>query len=164
MSVSQRIIDHGYDAFIKAHKSVFTKVGFPEGAKLGRPSKNEEASVTDISELTIIAAVHEFGAPSRNISERSFMRSSLDENIQGLQAFKKEQYILFVQGKITLQQAMSRIGEWAKAKMQEKIRTGEFTPLTQQTIDRKGSSKPLIDTSLMLNSIQHVEVGLEGAR
>ena len=171
MSISQKIIDHGYKAFLAANRNVFTKVGYPEGAKLGRPSNNTEGkpSYKDVSELVLVAAVHEFGAPSMNIPERSFMRSALDENKEELLRFKREQYVLFAKGKITLKQAISRIGDWMQAKIQEKIRKGPFTPLFPETIiarNRHGraSDKPLIDTGMMINSVQHVEIGVEGSR
>lgn len=46
-----------------------------------------------------------------------------------------------------------KIGLQASSDVKDYIASGSFTPLKQKTIDRKGSSKPLMDTAEMMNSI-----------
>ena len=160
MSCQQRIIDRGYADRIKEIDNLhhlFTKVGFPENAEPGTGSRTMVVQERNMSEVIRIAAIHEFGAPKANIPERSFVRSSFDENFQGLQDFKKEQARLVIAGKQTAMVGIMKIGEWLTNKIKIKINSNVPPPLKQMTIDRKGSSKSLIDTAQMLNSVQHVE-------
>ena len=50
-------------------------------------------------------------------------------------------------------QVYEKIGLVASNDVKEYFVMGDFEPLKQKTIDRKGSSKPLIDTSELRNSI-----------
>jgi hypothetical protein len=94
---------------------------------------------------------------SIKIPQRPFMRMSFDNNLSALQEFKKVRILAVARGKETAAQAIAKIGEWLTAKTKLTIRSGSFAPLRPATIKRKQSSKPLIDTGQMINSIQHVE-------
>jgi hypothetical protein len=154
---------------LKAHKSVYTKVGFPENGtigtgvetvvgKYGSKRKMVTVPVETMSEIATIAAVHEFGAPNKNIPERSFLRTTLDEHYGDLQSFKVRQYQLFLQGSFGLKEAIGRVGEWLVGKVQARIRSGPFQVLSPATLAAKfPKTKPLIDTGQLLNSLQHEE-------
>jgi len=162
MSCQQRIIDKGYSKRISEigrMDHLFTKVGFPENAEVGEAKRKGSGHTRkdNMSEIIQIAAVHEFGAPKRNIPERPFVRASLDENFQELQEFKKKQAHLVISGTQTAMVGIAKIGEWLTNKMKIKINSNIPPPLQQRTIDRKKSSRTLIDTAQMLNSVQHVE-------
>jgi len=126
-----------------------------------------------------LAAVHEFGADIKvtprmraylhtqgihlkkdttqiNIPERSFLRSSIKENkeaykIQLAQLLKKA-----VHGSDAVDAVYSSIGAIAAGQAQKKISNGQLTPLTPQTIKRKGSSRPLYDTGQLAQAITWV--------
>jgi hypothetical protein len=51
--------------------------------------------------------------------------------------------------------SLKLMGEGIKGQLQESITKLVNPPLAQSTIDRKGFSKPLIDTSHMLNSVDY---------
>ena len=51
------------------------------------------------------------------------------------------------------EQALGQLGEMTKGDVQTEIRSGDFAPLKPATIKRKGSSRPLIDTGQMVQSI-----------
>lgn len=125
------------------------KVGFPQG--------KAEADGTPVA---MIAATHEFGSPERGIPERSFLRSSMHENAQKYVRLNKLNLVSILRGGLTADQALGQLGEMAKGDVQVKIRSGDFTPLKQATMDRKGSSKPLVDTGQMVQSVSY-EVGGE---
>ena len=55
------------------------------------------------------------------------------------------------------EQANARVGALFAQKIREAIRKGDFAPLSKQTIKRKGSSKPLIDSALMIQSVEFKE-------
>jgi hypothetical protein len=48
---------------------------------------------------------------------------------------------------------MELTGEAVKGQLQQSIKDTNSPPLAQSTIDRKGFSKPLIETSVMINSV-----------
>ena len=162
MSISQRINDNGYSARIDAIREMnhlFTKVGFPEnGTPQESTRKGSGRDMTnEMSEIVKIAAVHEFGAPSRNIPERSFVRSSFDENFIALQEFKKKEASLVIQGKQSAMTGIRKIGEWMTNKTKLKINSNVPPKLADVTVARKRSTRTLIDTAQMLNSVQHEE-------
>jgi hypothetical protein len=85
------------------------------------------------------------------------MRLAFENNLAPLQELKKARILAVARGVETAETAIKKIGEWFTARTKLTIRDGGFVPLKPQTIKRKKSSRPLIDTAQMLNSIQHVE-------
>lgn len=101
-----------------------------------------------------LAAVHEFGAPSKGIPDRSFLRSAIIEGqdqISDLVAQGVKSYLN--QGKQVDLIFYDRIGLFASNLVKDKIAKGPFKPLKDATVKRKGSSKPLIDTGALRQSI-----------
>ena len=54
------------------------------------------------------------------------------------------------------EQILKKIGIFQKDLIQEKITEGEFAPNAASTVKKKGSSKPLIDTGRMRQSVNYV--------
>jgi hypothetical protein len=154
MSITTTIIDRGWEAFKQRNKDCFVKVGFPEDgtAKAGKGG----AATRNMSEVIQIAAVHEFGAPARNVPERSFLRSTLDEQKEALQGIKRAQYLRVVKGETNTEQVLKKIGVWMTARIQEKIRSNIPPALAENTRKAKTAKGrvALIDTAQMINSIQ----------
>jgi hypothetical protein len=155
-------IDRGWGTFRtsikKAAGKSFTKVGFPAEAtpKGSGPAKT-------MLEQVQIAAVHEFGAPKRHVPERSFLRTTYDENREKLNKLSDVELDRISKGESTAEQSLSQMGEWLAAKMKNKIRNRippELSPDTikAKTVDGKTGDVPLIDTAQMIQSITHVEV------
>lgn len=117
-------------------------VGVPEG-------KREE----DGTPVAMIAAVHEFGSPSQGIPERPFLRVAVQRNRQKYVRLNRINLVKMLRGQATVEQALGQLGEMAKGDVQTEIRSGNFAPLKPATIKRKGSSRPLIDTGQMVQSI-----------
>lgn len=155
-------IDRGWRRFmgdVKEFNRYYTKVGLPENATVAPPSKmgSGHEEVLNMSELVTIGAVHEFGAPNRNIPERSFMRSAIDQNVDKITAVQKELFSRVVKGQ-SVRLALGTLGSVVERLTKKQIRDGNFESLAESTEIRKKSTKPLIDTAQMINSIQHVEV------
>jgi hypothetical protein len=112
------------------------------------------------SNLTLIelAAVHEFGSEKAGIPERSFIRSTAERSdvIRGYQTLAAEQVREVVAGK-SANAALNEMGAYLAEKTKETIIEGRTSgpPLKQETIDRKGSSTPLLDTGALVDAIQH---------
>lgn len=102
-----------------------------------------------------LAAVHEFGTKDGRIPERSFIRSSMTENRNAYVAAHAESLRKVVRGEMAFDKSLDLLGLRAASDVQENIRSGDFEPLAQSTIDRKGSSKPLIHTGNLRQSITH---------
>jgi phage gpG-like protein len=133
----------------------FTKVGLPSGA----PSAVvPDGPASDMEGVVKIAAVHEFGAPNRNIPERSFIRATYDENLTKLQQIQEVELSKILLGQSKVRESLARMGEWLAAKMKNKIRQHIPPPLSSKTIAAKGSNVPLIDSGQLIQSITHVEV------
>ncbi|KKM68182.1 hypothetical protein LCGC14_1463370, partial [marine sediment metagenome] len=97
-----------------------------------------------------LAAVHEFGAPSVGIPSRSFMRAPFDANLDKYTRFMSERaHDLRRSFRIILGQTAQLV----KSDMIRAIDDGLVPPLRPATVERKGSSKPLIDTGQLKQSI-----------
>jgi hypothetical protein len=111
-------------------------------------------SVESAVTLLQVAIFNEFG--TSRIPARSFLRAWVDENEETI---REKFFILMksvVKGERTKEQILDLIGLWAVGQIQERISAGIEPGNAQSTIDRKGSSKPLIDTGLLRSSISHM--------
>ena len=119
------------------------RVGFQHG-------KAAEEDGTDICD---VAMWNELG--TENIPSRPFIRMSVDENESKIEEFLKGKVKELVNG-ADAEQILKEIGLFQKDLIQEKITEGSFVPNADSTIQRKGSSKPLIDTGRMRQSVDYV--------
>lgn len=108
------------------------------------------------SDLVTIGAYNEYGSEDgKHPPKRSFLRSTYDEG--------KEKYVAMVAkglddslaGKGTLRRALDLAGLKLSNDVKLKIRRGILPENAAITIKRKGSSKPLVDTGRLLQSISH---------
>lgn len=124
----------------------YVKVGV-----LGSASKTEENG----ADIVEIAAIHEFGAPKAGIPERSYLRRTFRES-QGRTELEKVTARLAKQllaNKTSLTEALQQLGAWAVGRVQRRIKQHIPPPLKPATVERKGSSTPLIDTGQLVNAI-----------
>jgi hypothetical protein len=114
----------------------------------GAPAGGGSLSVADV------ASVHEFGLGTA--PERSFVRAWEEENTaKNADVFRKLAESV-VKGANTVDTALDKAGLYFAASMQKRIQSGGVQPpLSQATINRKGSSTPLIDTGQLVSSITH---------
>lgn len=108
------------------------------------------------SELVIIAASNEFGAPSVNVPERSYLRSTVDEKRADYAAALTRIVRDEVDGKRVARLGLERLGAKAAGDVQRKIVALRDPPNAPSTIAAKGSSNPLIDTGRLRQSIDWV--------
>lgn len=121
--------------------------------KVGVPGTATEADGTKIA---MIAAVHEFGRPDLGIPERPFLRGSILASRQKYIKMAKRGAKKVAEGVMDSGTVYRLIGAEAVGNVQEYIRNADFVPLKPATIKRKGSSKPLIDTGQLRQSITYV--------
>jgi phage gpG-like protein len=164
-TVAIKVIDRGWEDIkhrveVLRSASVTCKVGV-QGTQ---GAANHQGAALTVAQ---IATVHEFGKrirqPKMNrtivIPERSFLRATVDEYRD---AIARRQVLLtqgYVLGKFDLHGAMDLLGMYVVGLVKQRIANGIAPPNRPSTIRRKGSSKPLIDTGQLRNSITHkVEV------
>ena len=102
-----------------------------------------------------LASVHEYGTLDGRIPERSFIRATIDEQRDAYRKLAKTLSEKIIDGKLVKTQALDLLGVRAVADIVRKIRSGLEPDITDVTKDRKGSSKPLIDTGQLVQSITH---------
>lgn len=102
-----------------------------------------------------IAATHELGAPSRGIPARPFLIPTMQNNAEKYTNLMAQGFRNALQDKEKAAEVYEKIGLVASSDVKDYIVSGQFVPLKQSTIDRKGSSKPLIDTEEMRSSISY---------
>lgn len=120
---------------------------------VGVPAATNDVRDDGLSNATI-AAAHEFGVPG-HIPERSFLRSTLGENkgwATGL--LIRELKADISQGNFS-GRAFAIVGEKLSGEVKRRIQSGINPELDPKTVARKGSSKPLIDTGNLLQSITY---------
>ena len=116
------------------------RVGFQQG-------KATEEDGTDVCD---IAAWNELGTV--NMPSRPFLRMSVDDNSDKINSFMSAQKRSIINGE-SADRILKKIGIFQKDVIQEKITEGSFAPNAPSTIKAKGSSKPLIDTGRMRQSV-----------
>ena len=112
----------------------------------------ENSTYPDGTSVPMVAAVNEFGAPSRGQPPRPFFRRMV--------AAKSAEWpnALALNLKATdydVPATLARMGEDIAGQLKQSIIDLTDPPLAQSTIDRKGFDKPLIDTAHMLKSVDY---------
>lgn len=88
------------------------------------------------------------------IPERSFLRSTFDKNRRFYEQALEVLTGKVIDGEISAKRAVALIGERHLADVVNAINAGIPPPLEKATVERKGSSKPLIDTGQMKQAIK----------
>jgi hypothetical protein len=109
----------------------------------------EDATYPDGTSVAMVAAIQEFGAPKANIPPRPFFRGMIqDKSPEWPVLIAKELKATDYDAKVTL----ARIGDYMVGELQEAINDFSGAPLSPKTVKKKGSSKQLVDTKVMLRS------------
>jgi phage gpG-like protein len=147
--LSSKIIfnDKNLQALKKQMKSASVQVGLPKGT----PTKEDYGGLTVVE----LGAVHEFGSPAKNIPERSFIRVPIFKSEKEFKVFAKKQGIMILEGKQTVLQGITKIGIWGQSIIMKSFTDNNWQPLKQSTVNKKGSSKPLIDIGNLRQSITY---------
>lgn len=126
----------------------YTKVGFPQGDPKAQRLAGEISNAS-------LAAIHNFGSPSQGIPARPFMTSVINDGVvrSKLRILQVGLLKRIYAGAIAPKPALMTIGEYMIGAIKDSIRNGSWVSNKDSTIARKGSSKPLIDTAQMINSV-----------
>lgn len=129
------------DLSAKLNKAGTLKVGFLENA-----------TYPDGTKVALIAAIQNFGAPSRGIPPRPFFSDMVATKSPG---WPKAMAALMVQHNFDARIVLDLMGQGIAGQLRQSIIDTNSPPNAPATIRRKGSSKPLVDTGHMLASVDY---------
>lgn len=130
------------------------KAMIPEIAKASvKVGIQSDAGEQDGVSIAQYAFYNEFG--TNNIPERSFLRTSMDENQAKYNRFIDNRFGKVLTLELTARQALDQLGLMAVSDVQAKITNIKTPPNSPSTIKLKGSSNPLIDNGTMRRAVRH---------
>lgn len=148
-----REVDKGWNALRQSMKSLEQNKSY---VKIGVLDDGKGAEIRDggLSNAEI-AAIHEFGSADGRIPERSFVRSTWEAKESEYLAMMKKLVRGVYEGKMSVEKALNVAGARIANDIKNRVTQGPGIPppLAASTIARKGSSRPLIDTGRMINSL-----------
>lgn len=95
---------------------------------------------------------HEFGL---GVPERSFVRDTIDIKLRDITKTAAGLQRAVLRGALTTRNALDLLGLFVKGEIQQRIADGIPPANAPETIRRKGSSTPLIDTGQLRGAIDH---------
>lgn len=123
----------------RATSASTVKVGFLAGG-----------TYPDGKSIPMIAAINEFGAPSRGQPPRPFFRRMVADKSPAWPGMLDK---LLRATDYDAAMTLGLLGEQIKGELVQSIRDLWDPPLAPSTVARKGFDKPLIETSVMINSV-----------
>lgn len=111
----------------------------------------EDASYPDGTPVAMIAAVQNFGAPSRGIPPRPFFTAMIKDHGSEWGGDTAE---LMERTDGDAHQTLTLMGELIEEQLRQSVVDTNDPALKPATIKRKGFEKPLVDTGRMLGSIK----------
>jgi hypothetical protein len=134
------------------HVGFLSGATYPARSSRGRKGRKRGASKSAPISVATVAAIQEFGAPSRNIPPRPFMRRLVKEKSS---EWPKAVAMLLKANGYDAKKTLELAGQAISGQLRQVIKDVVSPPLKPATVKRKGFSKPLIDTSHLINSIDY---------
>ena len=148
MSVKER--DNGHRALrkrLEAAKRAVT-VGIHEAEGSDAAEGSEELTVLDVAYFA------EFG--TENAPRRSFITDWADEAEEANKEALRRSAQAVVNGSLpSVHNALDRVGQKFVGDVQARVKAGIDPPNAEGTVEKKGSSTPLIDTGQLWTSVRH---------
>ena len=140
-------------------------VGWPGQTKIHQPVNHMRGTIGGVRarprprpplDVATLAVIHEFGSPKNNIPARPVMRQTNQRHSRELQSIMPALLRRIYAGRILPSKALAQLGVFWEGKIKQTFRDGVFVPLRPATIARKGSSKPLIDSGQLRQSVTSI--------
>ena len=147
------IIRTEHNGGLKGFLERFREIGKPK-VYIGVPASKNGMHEGGINMATLLA-IHVLGAPSRGIPQRDPLRPPLIANAQRYSDLLALGLKNALANGTDPKLVYEKIGIVATNDVKDYFITGNFKALNQKTIDRKGSSKPLIDSEELRGSITY---------
>ena len=147
------IIQTEHNGGLKGFLERFREIGKPK-VYIGVPTSKNGMHEGGINMATLLA-LHVLGAPSRGIPQRDPLRPPLIANAQRYSDLLALGLKNALANGTDPKLVYEKIGIVAANDVKDYFITGNFKALSEKTIKAKGSSKPLIDTGELRNSISY---------
>lgn len=144
--------DFGYKALKKELKKLNKKPFVKTGVLTGVKNKLYE----DGQQVVDVAILNELGGVASNgakIPARPFLRVPFDKNRNKYVKIIHRNFNRILEGKTTIKPFLDKLGLVSETDVKKRLRSGPWTPNAPMTIKLKKSSRPLIDTGQLINSI-----------
>ena len=145
----------------KFKKKPYVKVGLTgKNALAGKKVRDKDGKIKTVTNVDVVfvATCNEFGVPSRGIPERSFIRSTVRDKKEEWATWVSRQFSKILKGESTVEKGLALVGLKAESDIKRKFTENDWPANAPSTIEKKGSSMPLIDTGQTRNSIRYVVV------
>lgn len=159
-------IDKGLKALRQTLKTLKEGDSYVKAGVLGEDKKNRRKGewITNVE----LAAIHEYGAPGAGIPERSFMRSTFDDNRFEYIGMLNKMVRAIYEQRVKIKTVLGTIGAKMAADMKNRIAEGIPPPNSPEVFMRKllgskyaeqrfnetgATPKPLVDTGQLVSSI-----------
>lgn len=150
-----------FESILKAIKTIDG-----QSVKVGLLESKGGAAVPEGSPMTIagIGAIHEFGTlyatnadGEQLIPERRWLRGTFEHYKADLVQMQTKIVKGLMANRVKPEHALKMLGVWAVNKVKFYVKgTDNVQPgLAESTIEAKGSTRPLVDTGLMINSVNY---------
>lgn len=130
---------------IRTLENIRKNLDGPGRVKVGLP--RDSNNYPDGTSVILVGTVQEFGSPTNNIPERSFLRSTVFEKRQEYMLFFKSLGNKILKNEMKPDKALRLLGLQVQTDVREKITTIDEPPLKS----REGN--PLVDTGHLRSSI-----------
>lgn len=131
---------------LNAAKKIVALVGIPSDAK-----RHEDNPYIGLAQ---IAYIMEKGSAVNNIPARPFMQQTRQCNEKRMMGLSRRLLKALSNGSTTAMDAIKKLGASYEGAMKRIFIEGSFAPDAPATVRRKKSSRPLIDTGLLRQSIK----------
>lgn len=146
MKSRTKIIKKPIDA-IKELEKISNSMKGADSVKVGLPKGSND--YPDGTSVVMVGIVHEFGSPSKNIPQRSFLRATVQEKRRKYKKMFTNFAKKIVDGKLTSKKALNLLGLQVQTDVREKI-----TDIREPELkEREGN--PLVDTGHLRQSITY---------
>lgn len=132
---------------LRAARKLVALVGIPSDAK--RHEDNPNIGLAEI------AFIMEKGSTVNKIPPRPFMQQTRIMNEKKVAGLSKKYLSAITTGKMSAMDAIKNLGASYEGAMKKIFISGTFAPNAPSTARRKKSSRPLIDTGLLRQSIKY---------
>lgn len=148
------ILKTSHNGGIRGFLDRFRNIGKPK-VYIGVPFKANVIHKDTKLNMATLLAIHTLGAPSRGIPKRDALLPPLKENAGEYARLLAQGIKNNLANGEPVEQVYEKLGMLATNDVKAYFVSGNFVPLKQSTIDAKGSSKPLIDSGELRNSISY---------
>lgn len=164
--------DQGYNRILRELARLVKNPGVTVGIHADEGAKPYQRGQSEPVTTAMIGTFHEFGTLDRyeddspagdgsgkqGVPRHSFLRDTVDQNKTEIAGDISTQVGLVIDGKVTIEKGLGRVGAKVVGLIQKRISQGIEPALTHAGIRSKikPSSKPLVDTGQLRQAIDYV--------